>query len=280
MEDQLNEQLREETQRERRGGPASPEGKARSSMNRLTHGCCSEKILVPDENPAELQATFDGWFEQYEFHDGIGKLLIHETALAHWLLKRARRRLRDVERELPANPNHWKEADEKRFDRHTRYKTTAERSFFRHFKELEAHFDRIVRDDNARRLANIKAAAIEMKWLNKEEEKTAEKLKVDQYVEVKVVDGECTTSCYPSNEQVIEEIARRPNPPIFMTRWILFPDGVPAEYDWCNPNEVQKFAKTHANQKMLYTQWLRAIEKEKATGHLGPVQIVGMRETK
>lgn len=30
-------------------GPITPDGKARSSMNRLTHGCRSERTVLPDQ---------------------------------------------------------------------------------------------------------------------------------------------------------------------------------------------------------------------------------------
>jgi hypothetical protein len=34
-------------------GPTSPNGKAKSSMNRLTHGRRSDKTVLPFEDPAE-----------------------------------------------------------------------------------------------------------------------------------------------------------------------------------------------------------------------------------
>src|SRR5689334_559086 len=39
-----------ETPRKRSTGPKTPHGKARSSVNRLTHGCRSEKTALPDED--------------------------------------------------------------------------------------------------------------------------------------------------------------------------------------------------------------------------------------
>jgi hypothetical protein len=272
MDHQINEDLpRDEPRLNRSTGPSSPEGKARSSMNRLTHGCRSEKTVLPDEDPAEFESNMEGWIEQYLPDEGIGALLVQETGLAHWFLKRARRRLEEVEWELPSNPNSWTEPNEKRFEKFTRYKTTAERAFSRNFRELEAHFDRIVRDDNTMRLAQVKLAAIEMKWLSKKEENAFETLKIKQYVEVKAVDGQYKTDWYPTNEELIEEVAKRPQPPLYITRFIHFADGVPAEYDWSKPNELQKHSKTTGLQKMTYTRWLRAIDDEKQSGHIGPL---------
>lgn len=267
----MEEQLNDPEKKPPRGGPQSPEGKERSKMNRLTHGCRSEKTVLRDEDPAEFEFIVEAWFEQYEPLDGIAVMLVKDTALAHWFFKRARRRLEAVEYELPADPNHWPEAGEKRFDRHMRYKTTAERSFFRHFKELEAHYDRMDRMEDARRLAKIKSAAIEMQWVTRKQEKTFEELKVEQVAEVQLVQGECRTTYYPTNEQIVEAVAKQPRAPLYIRRWINFPNGVPAEYAWSNPNIMQREVEARGSQTMLYPMWLQVIEKEKATGHIGPI---------
>jgi hypothetical protein len=47
-------------------GPTSIDGKARSSMNRLTHGCRSSKTILPDEDPAEYEACMQAWYDQYQ----------------------------------------------------------------------------------------------------------------------------------------------------------------------------------------------------------------------
>jgi hypothetical protein len=34
-------------------------------MNRLVHGCRSQKLVLRHEDPAEFEATIRGWFEHY-----------------------------------------------------------------------------------------------------------------------------------------------------------------------------------------------------------------------
>ena len=42
-------------------GPRTPEGKERSKMNAVTHGCRAETLIVHDEDPQELEARRQAW---------------------------------------------------------------------------------------------------------------------------------------------------------------------------------------------------------------------------
>ncbi len=44
-------------------GPATPEGKARSSQNAVKHGLHSKQILLPTESAEEFQALRDSYFD-------------------------------------------------------------------------------------------------------------------------------------------------------------------------------------------------------------------------
>lgn len=125
-----------------RTGPTTPDGKARSSENAITHGCRSAKLILRHEDPAEFEALRDAWFRHYQPETEIASALVEETVRAHWFLKRAQKHLEDIEWELPANAYHWTEEHERLFRNFTRYKTSYERTFFRFFKELEAHLKR------------------------------------------------------------------------------------------------------------------------------------------
>jgi hypothetical protein len=131
-----------ENPRPRSTGPRSVEGKANSSMNRLVHGCRSQKLVLRHEDPAEFEATIRGWFEHYAPEDEVAVALVEELAKAHWFLKRAQKRLAEVEWELPMNAYHWTETHQKLLHNFTRYKVSAERTFQRYWKDLEAHLRR------------------------------------------------------------------------------------------------------------------------------------------
>ena len=128
-----------ENPRPRSTGPRSLKGKANSSMNRLVHGCRSQKLVLRHEDPAEFEATVRGWFEHYAPEDEVAVALVEELAKAHWFLKRAQKRLAEVEWELPMNAYHWTETHQKLLHNFTRYKVSAERTFQRYWKDLEAH---------------------------------------------------------------------------------------------------------------------------------------------
>jgi hypothetical protein len=268
-------------------GPKTPAGKARSSMNRLTHGCRSQKTVLPDEDPAEFEFTIQAWFDHYGPAQGgevagvlqddeLAGMLVYETALAHWHLKRNRTRLEEIECRLPGDAWQWTPNHIQLFTTFSRYKTAAERTFARRFKEVEAYYTRLHRREHLDQLAFAKLAAIDLKWLNKQEQATAKKLKFEQVVEVEILEGRCQTSYYPTNQEMLEWAAKRPEKPLYMSRFIVFPDGVPSEYAWTNATPTQTTGTLHAVQKMSWERWLEVIEHEKSlgTGHIGPCRSI------
>jgi hypothetical protein len=133
---------RSDNPRPRSTGPRSIEGKANSSMNRLVHGCRSQKLVLRHEDPAEFEATIRGWFEHYAPQDEVAVSLVEELAKAHWFLKRAQKRLAEFEWELPMNAYHWTDSHQRLLGNFTRYKVSAERTFQRYLKDLEAYLRR------------------------------------------------------------------------------------------------------------------------------------------
>jgi hypothetical protein len=95
-------------------------------------------------------------------------------------------------------------------------------------------------------------------------------------VEVEILEGRCRTSYYPTNEEILKWTAKRPEKPLYMSRYIVFPDGVPSEYDWTNTTPTQTTGTLHAVQKMSWERWLEVIEHEKSlgTGHIGPCRSI------
>jgi hypothetical protein len=69
-------------------GPTSPEGKARSSLNALSHGFYSKHLLLPDEDPAELQLLRSSLIESYQPEDGAELLLVERIISSQWKLQR------------------------------------------------------------------------------------------------------------------------------------------------------------------------------------------------
>ncbi len=96
-------------------------------------------------------------------------------------------------------------------------------------------------------------------------------MRTQQVLEIQITEGTCETTYCPSNEELIESVAKRPTPPFYITRWILFVDGiVPAEYAWAQPVRIKDGLIPQRMQRMLWPQWLDLIKREES-GHAGPI---------
>ena len=132
-------------------GPRNPDGKNRSSLNRLTHGCCSEALILPNEKEDDWLQLRQAWIDDYQPDNSTFLSLLVETARAEWFLRRKTREYQKLEQSLYQNYGDsidWSEEDHRAIERFTRYLTTAERRFHRHRnaveqtrknREMEAH---------------------------------------------------------------------------------------------------------------------------------------------
>jgi hypothetical protein len=266
-------------------GPTSPEGKARSSLNRLTHGCRSERTVLPFEDPAEWEFTLQSWIEAYNPQGPTAATLVFEAARAQWIFQRNQQRLDETESGLPPDAIEWTEEHIKRYNNFLRYKTTAERSFYRAFNNLEAHYKRESAKAAAIEKARAQMAKTQMQWLKEKAAASARrKLCARQWVEIVTNSaGECITTFAPTNEELAEMLAFRTQRaseeddpwPLFVTRFVSFLNGVPPAYEWLCPNDVQRYKSVMGVQQFTHADWLRQIEVETnaGTGHLAPYAI-------
>lgn len=102
-------------------------------------------------------------------------------------------------------------------------------------------------------------------------------VRLEQWIEVHVVNGKTVTTLYPSNERLMEKGQAMLPPPEYVYRRICFPNGVPAEYNWTEPNAQTRQYGGLSIQRLTVETWLEAIEKEKINnpeGHLRSARIV------
>ncbi len=71
-------------------GPATPEGKAASSRNSFKHGLCSKQLVIPGEDPAELDALKASLFAEHQPACETEAILVNEMAEQFWRIRRAR----------------------------------------------------------------------------------------------------------------------------------------------------------------------------------------------
>ena len=70
-------------------GPKTPEGKAASSLNRLSHGFASHATIIPGENPEEFKALVTGLMSEHQPATDTEQILVEKMALNQWLSLRA-----------------------------------------------------------------------------------------------------------------------------------------------------------------------------------------------
>jgi len=112
-------------------GPKTPEGKAASSRNRLSHGFASSTRFVRGEDPAEFNLLLDDLLSEHQPATPTEQILVEQMAHHHWINLRATR-LQDSEvaihLKLGMTPTH--------LPVFIRYQTAAERSFYKAHTEL------------------------------------------------------------------------------------------------------------------------------------------------
>jgi hypothetical protein len=252
-------------------GPRTVDGKKISSLNHLLHGCCSKQAVLPGEDPAEYAATIQQWFDQYQPVENDETMLVSETAMAHWLFKRTSKRLAEIEARLPRDAWHFTDEHQSLLNNFNRYKTTAERSLLRWYKELEAYKGRHWQHQQAQQLLQAKIAASEISWLKDTAKVIDDELRVTQLVKVyQRADGSCVSDFSPSNERILSTLPERTRQPVVFERFLDFPKGVPSQYSWVHPNLRQTTTRCAAIQYLSFIDWRRAVPHELETGHIQP----------
>jgi hypothetical protein len=98
---------------------------------------------------------------------------------------------------------------------------------------------------------------------------------LEQWVEIRVKDGQTTTELFPPNDELIRLGRKMDPPPELVYRRLHFPDGVPAEYYWTTRNQNLRRYGGLGIQRMTVATWRKVIEREErgADGHLGPTGL-------
>lgn len=72
-------------------GPRTPQGKARSSQNSFKHGLYSKHLVMPGEDPAELDSLKAGLIAEHQPVNDTESILVNELAEHFWRIRRMRR---------------------------------------------------------------------------------------------------------------------------------------------------------------------------------------------
>jgi len=265
-------------------GPRTAGGKATSSQNSITHGCCSHKAIIRGESQEEFDEVLVDWMDDYRPRCKSDRLLVEAAVLAQWIQMRNTNRYNELEQKFQEKSAlEWTEEEHKEMERCTRYKTAAERSFVRAANTVEQIVKRR-RNRSQERAAEREKAEKKVPEKKVAQERVSEtqpaevveerKPKpihvLDQWADVVIEDGRAVTMLEPSNEQLIEDCWMMEPAPEQVCRRFHFHDGIPGEYCWACATEEQRIITKSGLQQMSIETWLAAIEREQAagTGHL------------
>ncbi len=200
----------------------------------IKHAWMSSRLLLPDEDPAELDELLEGLREQYQPEAALDFQFIIEAARAIWTLKRNGRRYDGFEHALhkqQPDSTRWTTEQWRQLDLRTRYRTTAERSCTRALQNL-AHIRHI-------RGKFAVAEVIEVK--PKEEKKKAAPAEMPfqlpkagppplyQRIVVTEAEGKTSARVYPTTEE-LHEVTKDLAPETKLERIFDSPNGVLARF--------------------------------------------------
>jgi hypothetical protein len=118
-------------------GPKTAEGKAKSSLNHLSHGFTSNTTqLIPGENPEELKALLADLMNEYQPATPTEQILVEKMCQNQWLSGRAFRLQSDAFTAARGGYFGVKLTITKDLGVLIRYQTSAERAFHQAHKEL------------------------------------------------------------------------------------------------------------------------------------------------
>src|SRR5262249_46447125 len=72
-------------------GPRSPEGKSRSRLNAVKHGCRARLPILPGEDPEVYRDRLDAWVDAFAPPAAVAPCLVQRAAHVSWQLGRADR---------------------------------------------------------------------------------------------------------------------------------------------------------------------------------------------
>ena len=159
----------------------------------MKHGVRSKRLILPDEAEDDYRLMREGWFNEFGPETFREERLVDLLVVADWFLQRAQRRMDEAEAavvgEENTNPANWTAEQVRTVELMQRYKTTAERAFYRALNACEQ-----TRKDTERRATrdfNLERQLIKQeRELEKKDREIAEKERKIAETERKIAERE------------------------------------------------------------------------------------------
>ncbi|MBV8866143.1 MAG: hypothetical protein JO210_12185, partial [Acidobacteriaceae bacterium] len=188
-------------EKKRGGGPKTPQGKGHSSQNSTKHGLRAKKVLIlAGEAQEEYDRVVRGWNEQWEPADYQEEKLVETLIQNDWLHRRAQRWQLETEArvvgEKGPDPMDWTPEQQHKMELMQRYKTTAERAFYRAWSALQGLGKDIVRRDKDYEAMRLRVAKHELR-------EEAQKLKAEKESVPRSRDAAATSRRAPKTKKIV-----------------------------------------------------------------------------
>jgi hypothetical protein len=138
-------------------GPTSVAGKVVSRFNALKSGIDAKHLILPGEDPAELENLSTNYHLQFLPGSPVEQFLVDSLTHADWKLRRLRKREAQLSTPAAGEP-----VDEKQLDRLDRQINTTQRAWFRSlhelFKQIPARIEKELAELEAARASNSSSA--------------------------------------------------------------------------------------------------------------------------
>lgn len=251
-------------------------------LSHLTHGCCARKLVLYEGEEAEFQAVTEAWRAEYPPNSALEERLLSEVIDKAWQERRCELRFFEVDvLQGVKRPDTWNDDETHKLSLHVRYKTTAERSFQRKLNQLRTirqdRLDRLERESQQQKLRQEQAAQEKAVQDAVAKPPKEPDFAVQQQVIVNVLDGIVTSRVYPANEH-IETVLTKHASFTKVTRFYVFPDGIPPEYAWAAPDPPEPLLSRIEGQTLSAQEFLIHIqhEAEFGNGHWLPAELGNM----
>ena len=125
-----------------RCGATSEAGRRRSAMNALKHGATAKTLILKIESEEGWLILLDRWKDRYQpLENSLEAEFVLRTAQSDWARMRCSRQYDEYIHTLNCtSPDTWSPEQIKMHDLMLRYRGSAERSFHREYRALEAHY--------------------------------------------------------------------------------------------------------------------------------------------
>lgn len=269
--------------RQRRGknstGPKTVEGKATASQNAIGHGCCTTRLLLPDENEADWEAMKSGWLNDYNPDSPTYEGLVLKAATADWLLQRNTNRYNAAEQQNfreAGNALLWSDVQHARLQLFVRYRAAAERSFYRaraaveQFRKAKLH-EALQREraqmqhaNNPFENASEPASEPDPVAAATPVRPSPRVVAIVQNIEIDIDENaQVITRRYPSNDMVHAHYKIEPLP---IRRIVYFFSVIPPQYSWICPDYADRPPKSEFHLLLPYEKWSEVAAREDASG--------------